>query len=173
VKNDQRIPVWVIGAVTFVALLLRLPYLNYSFYGDEGFSVIRDSLKLVTDTEDRFRPLFFSLLYIWRQLGFEGEVGLRLLPLIFGVVQIPLAFLVGKKLRDESLGLLLAVLVAASPMLIEFSQELRMYSMVAAIALVQAYVLLLMLEKFSWTRWACSSWWQRSGCTRICSIGFS
>jgi uncharacterized membrane protein len=154
VKNDQRIPVWVIGAVTFVALLLRLPYLNYSFYGDEGFSVIRDSLKLVTDTEDRFRPLFFSLLYIWRQLGFEGEVGLRLLPLIFGVVQIPLAFLVGKKLRDESLGLLLAVLVAASPMLIEFSQELRMYSMVAAIALVQAYVLLLMLEKFSWTRWA-------------------
>ncbi|MCB1059923.1 MAG: glycosyltransferase family 39 protein [Calditrichaeota bacterium] len=154
-RGEQvRVPAWVIWAVTIVALLLRLPLLNYSFYGDEGFSVIRDSLKLVTDTEDRFRPLFFSLLYIWRQLGFDGEAGLRLLPLIFGIAQVPLAYLVGKKLRDGQLGLLLAVLVAASPMLIEFSQELRMYSMVATIALAQAYVLLLMLEKFTWTRWA-------------------
>ncbi len=152
--EQQIIPPWLIVVITAAALCARVPLLDYSFYGDEGFSLLRDSSQLITSTEDRFRPLFFSLLYIWRQLGFSGEIGLRLLPLIFGVVQIPLAFLVGRKLRDDRLGLLLAVLVAASPMLIEFSQELRMYSMVAAIALAQVYVLLLMFEKFSCWRWS-------------------
>lgn len=150
---ERTVPAYVIFVITAAALCVRVPFLDYSFYGDEGFSILRDSAKLITDTEDRFRPLFFTLLYIWRQIGFEGELGLRLLPLIFGVLQIPLAYLVGRKLRDEQLGLLLAVLVAASPMLIEFSQELRMYSLVAAIALAQAYVLLLMLDKFTWWRW--------------------
>lgn len=152
--RDERgtIPMWLIGALTLAALLVRLPLLNYSFYGDEGFSLLRDSSQLLTDTEDRFRPLFFSLLYIWRQIGFAGEVGLRLLPLLFGVAQIPLAFGVGRKLRDEHFGLLLAILTAASPMLIEFSQELRMYSMITAIALAQAYVTLLLFEKCTWLR---------------------
>ncbi len=152
--EQQNYPAWLVVVITAAALLARLPLLDYSFYGDEGFSLLRDSSQLITSTEDRFRPLFFSLLYIWRQLGFEGEIGLRLLPLIFGVAQIPLAFLVGRKLRDDRLGVLLAVLTAASPMLIEFSQELRMYSMVAAIALAQIYVMLLMLERFSWWRWS-------------------
>lgn len=148
-----RAPAWVVFVITAAALCVRVPLLDYSFYGDEGFSLLRDSAKLYTDTEDRFRPLFFSLLYIWRQIGFDGEIGLRLLPLIFGLVQVPLAFLVGRKLRNDLLGVTLAVLVAASPMLIEFSQELRMYSLVAALALAQAYVLLLILERFSWWRW--------------------
>lgn len=146
-------PLWVVVVITAAGLCLRVPLLDYSFYGDEGFSLLRDSSSLITDTEDRFRPLFFSLLYIWRQLGFAGEIGLRLLPMMFGVLQIPLAFMVGRKLRDDVLGVSLAVLVAASPMLIEFSQELRMYSLVAMLALVQAYSLLLVIERFTWPRW--------------------
>ncbi|MCB9357806.1 MAG: glycosyltransferase family 39 protein [Calditrichaeota bacterium] len=152
-KGSAQVPLWVVWVITAVALCLRVPLLDYSFYGDEGFSVLRDSFKLITDTEDRFRPLFFSFLYIWRQMGFEGELGLRLLPLMFGVIQVPLAFLVGRKLRDDRLGIILSVLICMSPMLIEFSQELRMYSMVAAIALAQTYVLLLMVERFTWPRW--------------------
>lgn len=152
-SQTESPPIWVVLVITAAGLCLRVPLLDYSFYGDEGFSLLRDSSKLITDTEDRFRPLFFSLLYVWRQLGFAGEIGLRLLPLLFGILQIPLAFLVGRKLRDGSLGIALAVLVACSPMLIEFSQELRMYSLVAAIALLQAYLLLQLVEKFSWRRW--------------------
>jgi len=153
VKAERAaIPAWVVAALTFAALLVRLPLLNYSFYGDEGFSLLRDSSQLITATEDRFRPLFFSLLYIWRQIGFSGEVGLRLLPLLFGVAQIPLAFFVGRRLRDERLGLALAILCAASPMLIEFSQELRMYSMITAIALGQALVTLQLFERDTWPR---------------------
>jgi uncharacterized membrane protein len=51
------------------------------------------------------------------------------------------------------LGLIWAIVLAASPMLIEFSQELRMYSMITAIALWQTYILLNLLERFRWSCW--------------------
>jgi uncharacterized membrane protein len=142
-------------AVLFaLALLLRLPGLGDSFYGDEGFSVLRDSERLLTDSEDRFRPVFFSLLYLWRQLGFHGEIGLRSLPLIFGMAQIPLVFVVGKRLGGERLALVWGALLATSPLLVEFSQELRMYSLVALVALAQAWALLRVREQPSLGRWA-------------------
>lgn len=133
--------------VVIAGLALRLPNLSHSFYGDETFSVLRDSKTLITESEDRFRPVFFSLLFLWRQIGFDGEIGLRLLPLIFGIAQIIVAYAVGKKLSGESLARVFSILVAVSPMLIEFSQELRMYSMVAFLALLQVWIFLRLREK--------------------------
>jgi hypothetical protein len=143
----------ILLAICVIALILRLPQLGASFYGDEQFSLLRDSSTLITNSEDRFRPLFFSLLYLWRQMGFHGEIGLRLLPLLFGLIQIPVAWYVGLRLAGKRLARVFAVLIAASPLLIEFSQELRMYSMVALIGLLQVLVYLRLLEKPSLIRW--------------------
>lgn len=143
----------VLLGIIALGVALRIPGLGDSFYGDEGFSVMRDSAQLVTATEDRFRPVFFSLLYLWRQLGFSGEIGLRLLPLLFGLLQIPLAYAIGRRLGEARLARTFALLVAASPLLIEFSQELRMYSLVALLALLQVWLLLRLAERASWPRW--------------------
>jgi len=140
-------------AIVAAALALRLPHLGYSFYGDEMFSLLRDSGTFLTHSEDRFRPVFFSLLYLWRQLGFHGEIGLRLLPLIFGLAQIPLAYHIGRRLGGAPLARAFAVLMAVSPMLIEFSQELRMYSMAAFLALLQVWIVLHLRERSSLGRW--------------------
>lgn len=148
-NNPYLVPL----AILTLGVALRIPGIGYSFYGDEGFSVIRDSAQLVTATEDRFRPVFFSLLYLWRQLGFSGEIGLRLLPLLFGVLQIPLAYSIGRRLADTRLACVFSLLVAASPLLIEFSQELRMYSLVALLALLQVWLFLRLQERASWPRW--------------------
>jgi hypothetical protein len=144
---------FILLAIVAAALALRLPQLGYSFYGDEMFSLLRDSSSLLTHSEDRFRPVFFSLLYLWRQLGFHGEIDLRLLPLIFGLAQIPVAYVVGRRLGGDSLARTFAVLMAASPMLIEFSQELRMYSMVAFLALLQVWIVLKLRERCSLGWW--------------------
>ncbi len=129
---------WIAPVLLMIlALCLRLPNLGYSFYGDEGFSLLRDSNHFITQTEDRFRPVFFSLLFLWRTIGFDGEVGLRLLPLIFGVLSIPLAWICGNKLGGRNVALGLSLLLATSPFHIEFSQELRMYSLVVFISFAQ------------------------------------
>ncbi len=140
--------------IILLALLLRWPCLGDSFYGDEHFSLMRDSFHLFPVTEDAFRPLYFSLLYIWRQIGFHGEIGLRLLSLIFGLAQIPLAYFVGKRVGGDRLARVFAILIAASPMLIEFSQEMRMYSMVAFIGLWQILAALRAVERPTLLRWA-------------------
>ncbi|MDD5088145.1 MAG: glycosyltransferase family 39 protein [bacterium] len=146
-------PSGFLWCVLGLGVALRIPGLGDSFYGDEVFSLLRDSARLVTDTEDCFRPLFFSLLYLWKQLGFHGEIGLRLLPLLFGWLQIPVAYSVGRRLGDERLARVFAVLIACSPMLIEFSQELRMYSLVALLALLQLWAALRALERPTMLRW--------------------
>jgi hypothetical protein len=125
-----------------LGIALRLPTLSASFFGDEAFSLLRDSNTILLDTDDRYRPLFFSLLYLWKQLGFSGEVGLRLLPLGFGVFQIPLAYWVGLRSGGRGLAFAVSLLVAANPMLAEFSQELRMYSMLPFFGLLQTALLL-------------------------------
>jgi uncharacterized membrane protein len=140
-------------AILILGLALRLPNLGYSFYGDETFTVLRDSKHFITPSEDRFRPVFFTLIYLWRQLGFHDEIGLRLLPLLFGLAQIPLAFLIGRKIAGEPLARAFGLLIALSPMLIEFSQELRMYSLVACLALAHVWILLRLREKPSLGNW--------------------
>jgi uncharacterized membrane protein len=129
--------------VMLAAVAVRLPGIGYSFYGDETFSILRDSKTLIPTSEDAFRPVFFSLLFLWRSVVGSGEAALRMLPLIFGILQIPVAYVVGKRLGGEKLARVLTILIAASPILIEFSQELRMYSLVTLIALVQVWLLLL------------------------------
>jgi uncharacterized membrane protein len=152
-RSEQRTSLLILLAILLGGLLVRLPGISDSFYGDEQFSLLRDSKELITSTEDRFRPVFFTLLYLWRQIGFSGEVGLRLLPLLFGLLQIPVAFRIGDLLGGRRLATAFGVLIAAAPMLIEFSQELRMYSLVALIAMLQVWALLVLLEKQTWWRW--------------------
>jgi len=152
--NAPRRGIWFLPLTLGLGLVLRLPGLGDSFYGDEVFSLLRDSGRMITDTEDRFRPLFFSFLYLWKQLGFHGETGLRMLPLLFGLLQIPVAYVIGKRLAGEKLARVFTVLIACSPMLIEFSQELRMYSLVALLALAQAWTAMRALERPTFFRWS-------------------
>jgi hypothetical protein len=129
---------WVVGLL-LLAIALRIPGLSASFYGDEEFSLLRDSNDWLTPSEDRFRPIFFTLLFLWKKVGFHGEVGLRLLPFAFGVLQVPVAFRLGRLLGGREAAIVFAGLIAVNPMLIEFSQELRMYSLIPLIALLHAW----------------------------------
>ncbi|MBU1707365.1 glycosyltransferase family 39 protein [bacterium] len=136
--EPQKNRYWlIVGLIIFLALLLRLPGLDYSFYGDEQFSLLRDSDYFITHTDDCHRPVFFSLLFLWRTIGFDGEVGLRLLPLLFGLATVLLAWTAGLHLGGRKFALGFSLLLAASPLHIEFSQELRPYSLIALLSMAQ------------------------------------
>jgi len=148
----------LLGAVVLLAALVRLPQIGASFYGDEGFSLLRDSNEWLTSTEDAFRPLYFTALHAWRVLGFHGEVGLRSLSLLFGVAQIPVAFALGRRLVGAAVGFAFALLLALDPLLIEFSQELRMYSLVPLLALLQAWAFVEVVARASERRPVRGAW---------------
>ena len=155
---NKRVETPILVVLTVLAVCVRLPGLSSSFYGDEGFSVLRDSNALLTPTEDRFRPVFFSLLYLWKAVGFHGEAGLRALPMLFGVMQVPVALRLGAMLGGLEAGIVFSALIAFNPMLIEFSQELRMYSLAPLIALLQAWAFATVVERSSAGRSTLAAW---------------
>jgi 4-amino-4-deoxy-L-arabinose transferase-like glycosyltransferase len=77
-------------------------------------------------------PLWFTLeRLVLATLG-DGEAMLRLPAASFGILAVPLAFLVGRALAGSRAGLAAAALVATDPLLVAYSQEARGYALLVA-----------------------------------------
>ncbi len=98
-------------------------------------------------------PLYYLLLRGWIAASGTTEYALRFLSLLFGVLCIPLTYLVGCHLFSPLVGLLSALLVTTSPYLSWYSQEVKMYTLVLALALLAVYALHRALEDGSWHWW--------------------
>lgn len=97
-------------------------------------------------------PGYYLLLHFWTGLAGHSEFALSFFSLIFGVLLIPLTYLVARRLVNTSTALWAALLVALSPYHIWYSQEVRMYTLGAALGLVAAYCLWRELSRQSKSR---------------------
>jgi len=84
-------------------------------------------------------PLYFFLLRGWIGLAGHTVYSLRFFSLWFGVLGVPLTHALGRRLLGRAAGRLSALLVAASPYLVWYSQEVKMYTLVPALALLALY----------------------------------
>ncbi|HET7510763.1 MAG TPA: glycosyltransferase family 39 protein, partial [Solirubrobacterales bacterium] len=64
-----------------------------------------------------------------------------------GVLTIPVAYLIGRELRDRRAGLLSAALVAVNPMLLWYSQEARAYALMALFCALSLYYCVRALQR--------------------------
>ena len=99
-------------------------------------------------------PFYFLLLRGWIALAGPSEYATRFFSLAFGVLGVPLVYALGRRLFDRQVGLLAALLMAASPYLTWYSQEAKMYTLVAALALIAIYGLRRAVEGAGWGWWA-------------------
>jgi len=109
-----------------------------SLWLDEGFSVQIAALDrahffslLLADVHP---PLYYLLLLGWTSVFGTGEVALRTLSVVLGVLTVPLLFLIGRMLAGTRAGLVAAVLLATSPLHVQYSTEVRMYSLLMLVA---------------------------------------
>lgn len=79
---------------------------------------------------DGHPPLFYFLLHGWISLFGEGDVAVRSLSGVFGVVSIPLAWYAGRRAGGRYTALAMVALLSLSPFAIRYATETRMYSMV-------------------------------------------
>jgi hypothetical protein len=99
-------------------------------------------------------PLYFLLLRGWIALTGTSEYALRFFSLAFGTLCVPLAYVLGRRLFDPQVGFLAALLMAASPYLTWYGQEVKMYTLVPALALLALYGLRRAVEGSGWHWWA-------------------
>ena len=156
---DDRRTAWILVAIIGVGAAARLFQLGVApLWQDEAFSWRWAHLPLSRIWGDAAPfeyspPLFFSLQRLWLTVG-DGELTLRLLPALFGILTIPVTFAIGRATAGGTVGLVAAGLVATSTPLIAYSQEYRTYAFLCCVGGVAVLGLMLFLR--TWTdpdRW--------------------
>lgn len=133
---------------------LRVAISNVPLWYDEGHSIlvaiknIPFGINEFLFTKDfQHTPFYFYFLHIWLKIFGSNEILLRMSSVIFGIATIPMTYIVGKKLYDKNVGLISALLVTVSPLLVYYSIEIRMYAMVTFFAVLSMNYLLDFDEK--------------------------
>jgi mannosyltransferase len=94
-------------------------------------------------------PLYYYALHFWRGLWGESELALRGLSAVLGVILVWLIYRLGRQLFDEPTALVAAFVAAVNPFQVYYSQEARMYMLLAVWAAALTYWLVRIAEQDS------------------------
>ena len=99
-------------------------------------------------------PLYYFLLRGWISLAGTSVTALRFFSLWFGMLVVPLTYVVGARLIHRSVGVAASLLAALSPYLTWYSQEVKMYATITALVLLALYALRRAVEEGGGRWWA-------------------
>jgi 4-amino-4-deoxy-L-arabinose transferase-like glycosyltransferase len=146
------VPAGLVG----LALALRLPgVLGHAFDQDELYT-LEESLDLFATQHVPgidARPVYYLLQHALLPLVPHTELGLRLLPLAFGLAGVFLTWYVATRLAGSVAGVVSGLIVAAAPWHMYVSSTARYYSLVYLLALGFFYCFLRAAESGSDRRW--------------------
>ncbi len=149
-KKLQKIntPVWFWpGLAVLLGLVVRLSFITKSsIWHDEGFSIMlakRSMIEIwVGSARDVHPPLYYELLHVWMKLFGNSVLAIRSLSTLAGVLIIPLAYLIVKKIAGLRAAVLASFVLALAPFLIRYSQEARMYGLLGLFLLLALYMVM-------------------------------
>ncbi len=141
---------WLLACITLAALALRLWAL-----GDKGLAYDEAATALMARAAPaeiiafhwnagfEHPPLWQLTMAAWSTIFGQREAMLRLLPALMGVLSVPLVWMWVRCLwpGERALRLWTVALLALSPVLLLYSQEARMYTVVLALALLSLIAL--------------------------------
>src|SRR5262245_54255118 len=142
----------LVGLVIAGGFVLRLYAIGAkSLWVDESFSIWMasqplDALWRFTVQLDQHPPLYYALLHFWLVFG-DGEAAVRSFSALWGILMLPVMYLIGERVGGRALGLLATLLLAISPLHIWFAQQARMYTMLTFFAGVAILCMLQLLDR--------------------------
>jgi hypothetical protein len=157
--RSSRLPSWIVplSVAAVVAVGVGLRFVQRSpLWLDEALSVniaelpvgdMLDALK-----HDGHPPLYYLLLHYWMEVVGDGDVAVRALSGLFAVAALPLMYLAGRRVAGPVAGRWALVVAAASPYMVRYATETRMYSLVMLLVLAGYLLLLDALERPRWSR---------------------
>jgi uncharacterized membrane protein len=131
------------GLIVFVILLSFGIFLHQSLRLDEAQSLWQTSrtpskiLNLVA--QDVHVPFYHIVLHFWQLFVGNSVMAGRILSLIFFVLTIPAAYFLGKRAFNKRIGIIAATLLAVSPFMNWYGNEIRMYSLLTLLTILSQY----------------------------------
>ncbi len=140
-SKDTKLILWFL--VIFAVCVSFLFFQKQSLRLDESQSLWQSShtapkvLNLIA--QDVHVPLYPEMLHGLLVFFGNGVASSRVLSLIFFLLSIPAFYLLGRRLFNEDVAIFATILFALSPFMNWYANEIRMYSLVVLIAIVNAY----------------------------------
>ncbi len=139
-RAASSLTVRAVAAMAAVGLAVRF-VVPRGIWLDEATSVHQASMPFGAMLQnlratDVHPPLYFSILWIDDRLLGSGPLAMRLPSIIAGTLAIPAAYLAARDLWDRRSGLIAGALASVAPILVWYSQEIRMYSLFMLLALL-------------------------------------
>jgi mannosyltransferase len=140
-----------------LAALLSILYIgDDSLWLDEGISIAIAGQNLSSLFEtleaETYQVLYYVLLHFWLRLG-DSEAFIRTLSALFAVATIPVAYALGSRLFDTKTGLIAALLLSLHPLLIDYAQEVRGYTLYVFLITAAAYAFVRAIEEGRTVAW--------------------
>ncbi len=141
----RELPEWArVSLILFIlvvaSLFIRTRSIGQQFWMDEAITVGISSHHLSAIPgilrQDGSPPLFYLLLHFWMAMVGNGEAATHWLSEIFAVLTIPVGYWGGLKIAGKRAALMTATLMASSAFLDYYSQETRMYALMALLGLL-------------------------------------
>ena len=151
--RKERLPALVaLFGILSLAAVLRFVQLGHdSIWVDEAFSArvsnlgLTDLIRTAT-ADDTNPPVYYVLLHFWVDVFGDSAAALRSLSAVVGVLLVFVVFKLGERLSSTGAGLIAALLAAVSEFLVHYSQEARVYSLLALLSASSYYFLLVLLD---------------------------
>ena len=128
----------VVGAAVLVGLVLRFVTTSHLWL-DEALTVDIARLPLADIgsalRQDGHPPLYYYLLHEWMLLFGQGDIAVRALSGVLGVIALPLGWFAGRRAGGPRAAWAFVVLLSLSPFAIRYATETRMYSLVMVLVL--------------------------------------
>ncbi len=141
---------WLV-VIVLAALAMRVPGMFQSIWFDEAcMSDQRIGTwpqLLATLYVDIHPPLYVLFMHFWNGVFGDSEVSMRILPLVCGLLSLPLTFSIGRRLVGEPAALMATIMLALSPVHLWYSVEARLYAPMLLTTLVMIEVFHRIIER--------------------------
>lgn len=121
---------------------------NQSLWYDEGMSLYNSngvsfteniSIILGREAGDKYQPLYYLLLFVWRSIFGDAEFSLRSLSALLGVGSVITIFFTTLRIYGKNHAIWSSLILAVSSFCVYYSQEARAYSLLIFLASLQLY----------------------------------
>lgn len=141
--------------IIFLAAAIRFHMIDYqSLWGDEGntLRLVERSIPALLDaaSHDIHPPGYYLALKGWWTLTGESEFALRAFSAFMGILTVSCVYALGRTLFAPAVGVLASALVALNAFNVYYSQEARMYAMLALVAAAAILVFIRWTARPAW-----------------------
>lgn len=150
-RKERIIIPSILGLLMLVALYVRLLYSEHAFWLDELTTswVISGSFADIFSRcwMNNLSPLYYCIIYLSKSVFGFTELGLRIPGILFGVLTMPIGYIVSRQFQlSKYWSLLVVLLMSLSTPLVFFSLEVRPYPIIVFLSLVHISIFLKFIQ---------------------------